>query len=166
VGEENKAMSLEFVFGAKDAISWWQEIDRAIVIFVYGLLAVRLAGRRIFARWAALDFIVSVVVGSNLSRALTGSAPLWGTLAASTVLLAVHWLLGQAAARMPWVSHLLEGRAIRLAPDGRLDDRRRKARSVSRADLEEALRDQGVERLEDIRDIVLEPSGKLTAMKR
>jgi len=55
------------------------------VIFAFGLALVRLAGRRVFVRWAALDIVVAVVVGSNLSRALTGTAPLGGTLAASTL---------------------------------------------------------------------------------
>ncbi|MGH8291183.1 MAG: hypothetical protein ACREV7_19635 [Steroidobacteraceae bacterium] len=40
----------------------------------------RLAGRRTFARWSALDMIVSIIMGSSLSRALTGAAPLGGTI--------------------------------------------------------------------------------------
>ncbi|HEX7711255.1 MAG TPA: YetF domain-containing protein [Sphingomonadaceae bacterium] len=159
-------MTLEAIFGTKDSITWAQECARALVIFVYGLAAVRLAGRRIFARWAALDFIVSVIVGSNLSRALTGSAPLWGTLAASTLLLAVHWLLSQAVARFSWASRVLEGLPVRLVSHGELDERLRKNRSVSQADLGEALRTRGVEDVRDTRDVVLEPSGKLTVIKR
>jgi uncharacterized membrane protein YcaP (DUF421 family) len=38
------------------------------------LAIVRFVGRRVFGEWAALDIIVSIVVGSNLSRALTGSS--------------------------------------------------------------------------------------------
>lgn len=159
-------MTLIDVFGTKDSLTWAQEIARALLIFVYGLVIVRVAGRRIFGKWAALDVIVSLIIGSNLSRALTGSAPLWGTLAASTVLIAVHWLLGHAAARYSWASQVLEGRAIRLAPAGELDDARRKAHAVSEADVGEALREQGVDRVEDVRDVVLEPSGKLIAIKR
>lgn len=159
-------MSLNALFGTGDSITWAQEIARALLIFIYGIVVVRLAGRRIFGKWAALDVIVSLIIGSNLSRALTGSAPLWGTLAASTVLMAVHWFLGHAVARFPWASRLLEGRPIPLASDGQLDERRRKAHSVSKADVGEALRRQGVEDVGDVRELVLEPSGKLTAIKR
>jgi uncharacterized membrane protein YcaP (DUF421 family) len=159
-------MSLDVLFGTKDSLTWAQEIARALLIFTYGLVIVRLAGRRIFGRWAALDVIVSLIIGSNLSRALTGSAPLWGTLAASTLLIALHGLLGHAVARFRWVSRVLEGHAIRLAPGGTLDEGRRKAHAVSEADLKEALRDRGLERMDDVSDVVLEPSGKLTALKR
>ena len=89
---------LEFVFGSTGHISWWQECVRAIAIFAYGLILVRLAGRRIFGRWAALDIVVAIIIGSNLSRALTGNAPFGGTLAACALLVALHWVLAQGVA--------------------------------------------------------------------
>jgi len=159
-------MSLEALFGTASTIIWWQEIARALLVFAYGLALVRLAGRRVFGRWAALDIIVSIVIGSSLSRAMTGNAPLWGTMAASAALMGVHWLLAQAVTRSSPMSRFLEGKAVRLAPGGVLDERRRRHHSVSDADLAEALREAGVERLEDIRDLVLEPSGKLIAIRR
>src|SRR5918911_703391 len=110
-------VAFDSVFGSDNHLAWWQECARAVVIFAYGLALVRLAGRRVFGKWAALDIIVSIVVGSNLSRALTGSAALWETLAATTLLMALHWALSHAAARSPRLSHLLEGRSIHLGRD-------------------------------------------------
>lgn len=88
-------MSPTYLFGPQGHPLWWQECARAALIFAYGLALVRIAGRRVFGKWSALDIIVSVIVGSNLSRALTGSAPLFGTLAATTLLMALHWVLAQ-----------------------------------------------------------------------
>src|SRR3954471_16791648 len=106
------------IFGSGSDLAWYQECARAAVIFVYGLALVRIAGRRVFGKWAALDIIVSIVVGSNLSRALTGGAALFGTLAATTLLMVLHWFLSHAAARSVRLSELLEGPAIGLAHDG------------------------------------------------
>ena len=92
---------LNAVFGETGRVDLAQECARAALVFLYGFAAVRLTGRRVFGKWAALDIIASIIIGSNLSRALTGSAPLWGTLAATSVLLALHWMLAQAAARSP-----------------------------------------------------------------
>src|SRR3954453_13507002 len=39
------------VFGAQGHLLWWQECMRAIVIFIYGLALVRMAGRRVFGKW-------------------------------------------------------------------------------------------------------------------
>ena len=80
------------IFGAMLDLSWVQECARAVLVFAYGLVLVRIAGRRVFGKWSALDIIVSIIVGSNLSRAMTGGAPLWGTLAATTLLMGLHRL--------------------------------------------------------------------------
>jgi uncharacterized membrane protein YcaP (DUF421 family) len=147
-------------------VSWLQECARATLIFVYGYAAVRLVGRRVFGKWAALDIIVSLVIGSNLSRTLTGNAPLWGTLAATTLLLAIHWLLAQLAARSPRLSHLIEGRPIHLAREGRPDLASLRRWSISEADVNEALRQRGLTALEDSHHLVLEPSGTMSVLRK
>ena len=157
---------LNDVFGPDKGISWEQECARAVLIFFYGLVLVRLAGRRVFGRWSAIDIVVSIIVGSNLSRALTGNAPLWGTLAATTALMLLHWALAQGAARVRWISRLLEGAPIRLAEAGEPDDRRLRRHGVSLADIHEALRDKGLEHVSETRLVNLEPSGKVTILKK
>ncbi len=158
--------TLNDIFGPDKGISWGQECARAILIFAYGLVVVRIAGRRVFGRWSAIDIVVSIIIGSNLSRALTGNAPLWGTLAGTTVLLALHWMLAQGAARMRWLSRLVEGAPIPLAERGEPDDRKMRRHGVSIADLHEALRDKGLEHVSQTRAINLEPSGKVTILKK
>ena len=155
----------EDVFGPTGHVSWWQECARAVLIFVYGLALVRLAGRRVFGRWAALDIVVAIVVGSNLSRALTGNAPLGGTLAATTLLMVLHWLMAQGVARSKRLSHLFEGSVIELARGGRHDHSQFLQHAISEGDLSEALRQAGIERVSETRLIALEPSGKITVLK-
>jgi uncharacterized membrane protein YcaP (DUF421 family) len=157
---------LHGVFGTGDDLSWYQECARAALIFAYGYAAVRLVGRRVFGKWAALDIIVSLVIGSNLSRALTGNAPLWGTLAATSVLLAIHWLLAQLAARSSRLSHLIEGEPVELAKSGQRRARELRRWSISEADVNEALRQRGHAGLEDSHDLVLEPSGSISLLRK
>lgn len=157
--------SLDAIFGADKGISWEQECARAVLIFAYGLVLVRVAGRRVFGRWSAIDIVISIIIGSNLSRALTGAAPLWGTLAATSLLMVLHWLIAQGAARFRPISRLVEGGPIRLAEAGQVDEASLKRYGVSAADLHEALRDNGVERVEDTRLVTLEASGTVTVLK-
>lgn len=154
------------VFGSGKDLSVAQECARAVLILAYGLLAVRIVGRRVFGEWSALDIVVSIVMGSNLSRALTGSAPLLGTLAATTVFLLLHWLLAYCAARFPAMSRLLEGRAITIYREGVHDHGARLRHLVSEADLDAALRQSGLTSVTDARQVTLEPSGKINVLKR
>lgn len=155
----------EAIFGRVGHLIWWQECDRALVVLFYGLVIVRIVGRRVFGKWAALDIVVSVIVGSNLSRALTGQASLGGTLAATTVLMVLHWLLAQAAARSVWLADILEGTPIELGRSGTVDQATLRRHSVSHRDLDEALRQSGVEHVGKTFRVVLETSGKITVLK-
>lgn len=152
------------IFGAGPHLSAGQECARAALILVFAIIAVRVAGRRLFGRWAAIDIVVSVIVGSNLSRALTGSAQLWETLLATAVLVALHWLAGMAISRWPSVSHILEGRPIVLGSGESPLDRRRQRHAVSHADLDEAARQAGIASIGAGDIIVLEPSGKISVL--
>lgn len=156
---------LSELFGPTGHVDTGQECARAVLIFAYGLFLVRIAGRRIFGKWAALDIIVSIIVGSNLSRALTGGAPIVGTLAATTLLMVLHWALAHLAALRPAISRLVEGRAVPLATGGELREKATKWHSVTQSDLEEALRKSGIEHVEQTRKLVLEPSGNITVLK-
>jgi uncharacterized membrane protein YcaP (DUF421 family) len=158
---------METLFGSPGHVNAWQECARAVLVFAYGLVLVRLAGRRVFSKWAAVDIIVSIIVGSNLSRTLTGSAPLWGTLAATTALMLLHWLLTHAAVRLPWLSRLVEGEAVPLGHGaGTIDAERLQRHNISAADVAEALRAAGLTELSQARGLVLEPSGKISVLKR
>ena len=156
---------MEAVFGSGPGLEWYQECARTALIFVYGLALVRVAGRRIFGKWSALDIVVSIIIGSNLSRTLTGSAPLWGTLAATTLLVGLHWVLARLVAASPGFSQLIEGRSIELARHGAPKGSVRQRYAVSEADLNEALRQSGVEEIAAARVVTLEPSGKITVLK-
>ena len=123
-------------------------------------------GRRIFGKWAALDIIVSIVAGSNLSRAITGSAELFPTLAATSLLVLVHRGLAVAAARWSFASFLVEGRPEVLARDGVVFHDLRLRHAVTQADLDEALRKVSVADAAETRAVTLEPSGTITVLKR
>ncbi len=146
-------------------MTWPQECARAVVVFVYGLVLIRAGGRRVFGQWSALDIVVAIVTGSNLSRAMTGNAALFGTLAATTLLIVVHGLLAEAAARSGMVARLLEGRAIELGRDGSLDAAALRRHAISTTDVDQALRQSGVEQVRQTRRIVLEPGGKISVLR-
>jgi uncharacterized membrane protein YcaP (DUF421 family) len=157
---------LHRVFGELGQVTAWQECARAVLVFAYGFAAVRLVGRRVFGKWAALDIVVSIIIGSNLSRALTGSAPLAGTLLATTLLLALHWLLAQTAARSKRLGRLIEGWPTPLVEHGRPDRAALLRWSVSESDLAEALRAHGLQNLSRVELMLLEPSGKISIVRR
>jgi len=160
---------LETIFGGLRDLGIAQECARAVLVFFYGLVMLRLSGRRTFAQMSAVDLIISIIVGSNLSRAMTGGVPFWGTLAAVAVLVALHLLLAGIVARSSRLSHLIEGGPVVLAEDGAIREGARLRCKISLSDLAESLREHGLDGLGElgkVRKLVLEPSGKISVIRR
>jgi uncharacterized membrane protein YcaP (DUF421 family) len=147
-------------------ISAGQMALRAVLIFLLGMIIVRFAATRAFGKWSALDIILAVVVGSNLGRAMTGSAPFIPTLVATIVLVALHGILATASARWSWLSALTKGRSVVLVEDGVINHDRMRRAGIGEGDLRMALRAEGHEGLDDVQTISLERNGDITIITR
>ena len=159
-------MSWTELIGHKGDILWWEMSIRAVLIFIFGLVLIRLFGRRAFGKQNPLDIVVAIIVGSSLSRALTGNAPFIPTLIAMVVLVWLFWVLEHAAARWHWLGRLAKGDPIWLARDHRLDRSAMKRWGVTEGDICEAARNSGVAELDAITEAVLERSGKVSILSR
>jgi uncharacterized membrane protein YcaP (DUF421 family) len=146
----------------KSSLSWWQESDRAVIIFFAGLALIRLSGMRTFSRFSPLDTVVTVIIGSNLSRALTGNAPFLPTLAASLAFVVLHRMLAQLALHLPWLGVALKGSPKTLVVDGEPQARAMRQEAITAHDLEEALRLKGLARMDEVRSAVLERNGAIS----
>jgi uncharacterized membrane protein YcaP (DUF421 family) len=153
------------LFGVENHLTLFQECARAVLIFSYGLLLLRLSGRRTFGHWSALDVILSIIIGSALGRAMTGSASLPGTMAAAAVMSALHVVVAHSTVRSQMLSRVIEGHAVTLVNFGQVDRDACRRHMISQSDLEGALRQEGLDGLDNVKRMTLEPSGKLCIIK-
>lgn len=152
----------EHLGGIKGELTWWQMSIRAVVVFAYGLVLVRFPGQRIFGKSTAFDIVLAVLVGSSLSRALTGNAPFAATLAATTAIVLIHWLVAHLATRWHVLGWLVKGAVVQVVVDGRVDWRRMHRHGLTEGDLQEAMRAAGLDRLEKVGAAYLERNGRLS----
>ena len=159
---------MEEVFGTLHHVTLLQECARAALVFAFGFLILRLSGRRTFGKWSALDFMISIIIGSSLARVITGEAPIDGTFSAVAVMVAMHLGLAWGVAHSEGMSNLIEGRTVVLSNGARVDEKIRKAHLVSNIDIAEAIRGECLDGLNDLsktKCLHLEPSGKISVVK-
>lgn len=140
---------------------------RAVVIYLSAVVLVRIGQKRFMGKNTAFDMILGIILGSVLSRAITGNAPFVPTLAAGAVLVGLHWLFSVISFHSHLFGSFIKGGERLLIKDGEiLWDNMRKSH-LSRKDLEMALRSTG--RVTDAAGVKLahfERSGDISVILR
>lgn len=139
---------------------------RALLLFFYGVLCMRIAGRRSFSSLTPFDIFIAIVVGSNISRVMTGDIPVLGALAATMVVVILHRVMAMATMRSNWLARFVKGKPDILVRDGVIDESALRRHGVSHDDLAEALRVKGMEKPEDARLVTFERGGKISVIAR
>jgi uncharacterized membrane protein YcaP (DUF421 family) len=149
-----------------DELSTLQVCLRACAVFLILIGYVRFGKKRFLGQATAFDAILVIVIGSVASRAISGTAPFVPSLAATFVLIAVHWLISFFTVNSPTLSYLVKGHDTVLIKNGRIDHKALRNAHMSMDDLSEDLRQNGVEDARDAKEARLERSGKLSVIKK
>ncbi len=149
-----------------DPITWWQMSVRACIIFTWAVILYRALPRRAFGSTAMPDVVVAVILGSSLSRALTGNAPLVPAVVATAVFAVLYSLLAWLSRRFEPLSRLVKGRPILVIRDGALDRRAMRKAELGEHDVEEYLRLHGLTNPDRVAQGFLERNGKFSVIKK
>ena len=117
-----------------------QIVLRTALVYVSTLIIVRLGSKRFLAEATAFDVIVGIMLGSVMSRAISGSAPFFPTLLAGIALLGLHWLFGVVAYHTSWFGAWIKGERVLLIKDGEIQRDGMRRSSITSDDLKQALR--------------------------
>ena len=123
-----------------EKLTVWHMTLRAIVVYVVGIVLVRLGEKRFLGKNTAFDVLLAIILGSVVSRAVTGSSEFVPTLAAGFVLVGMHWLLAAVAFRSDRFGTLIKGRERTLIRDGEIQWDEMRGAHISKDDLLGALR--------------------------
>lgn len=138
---------------------------RAVIVYVLALIMVRLGKKRFLGKATAFDIILGIMLGSIISRAITGNSPFFPTLLAAAVLIAMHWLFTGIALRSHRFGTMIKGHPRLLVRDGKVDWQEMRAAHLTEHDLWEDLRQHGVTDLAQVAEARLERNGGISICK-
>ncbi len=158
--------TFRLVIGPDDGATLGQLCARAIVLFIFGIGCIRIAGRRTFAQYSPLDIIVAVVVGSNIGRVMAGKAAFFPVLAATLTVVVLHRLVAAASVRWRFVARLVNRQPTVLIVDGEVQQAALRRADLSREDLLEGLRMKQIDDPRNVAKATLEAGGKISVIPR
>lgn len=148
-------------------VPWPQLVLRAVLVYVFLLIGLRVSGRRQFAQVTPFDLILLLIISNAVQNAMNGGDNSFtaGAILAAT-LIVCNWLMGLAAVRWKWLETLVDGKPTVLLRDGKINHANMDREQITHAELMAALRNSGCRRVADVEYAVLEASGRISVVPR
>ena len=157
---------MEKVFGSL-SMPWWAFLLRACAVYAVLLVMVRLAGKRSMGQFTPFDMILVILLGNAVQNSLIGKDDsLHGGLLLAGTLIALNTLVGYLTSRFRAFEVLVEGKPVKIAETGKVDEAVLRREMVTLADFEQAMRQAGLEDRADILQAWIETDGDITILPK
>lgn len=123
-----------------DELGVGEMVLRALLVFPVAIVFVRVGAKRFLGELSAFDLVVAIMLGSILSRAITGNSPFLPTLAAGLALVLLHRMLAKFAVTHQHIGAWIKGRERLLVEEGEIRWKEMRESGIGEADLMAALR--------------------------
>ncbi|HEY3270517.1 MAG TPA: YetF domain-containing protein [Geothrix sp.] len=146
---------------------WWEFVLRALLVYGFLLVGLRLTGKRQVGQLAPFDFVMLLVLSNAVQNSMNaGDNTVLGGFILVTTLLALNALMGWWTWRSKRAETLLEGRPQILVHNGVLDEAMLASERITRHELMAAVRQAGVSDVADIRVAILETNGRINVIAK
>ena len=147
--------------------SYLDLILRAVAVYVFLVVVLRVAGRRELGQMTSFDLVLLLVLSNAVQNSINaGDNSLVGGLVSAITLVMVNWLVGYAVYHVPLLERLVQGSPTRIVTDGKVHVGALRRERITLQELRSALRKQGVMSISECKRVILEPDGTLSAVKK
>ena len=140
-----------------------EKVLRTLVVYVFLLVGLRLAGKRELGQLNAFDLVVLLLLSNTVQNAIIGNDnSLVGGLIGAVVLLALNYLIVRFLYTHRRLDRLVEGNPDILIRNGHVLKKHLDRELITVEELAAAARRQGIEKLEEVQVCRIEVGGALT----
>jgi uncharacterized membrane protein YcaP (DUF421 family) len=143
-----------------------QIVLRTGVIYLLVLLGVRLSGKREVGQMTPFDLTLLLLLSNSVQNAMTGpDTSLTGGAVAAGTLLILNYLIAEVAGTNRRFRRLIQGQPSLLVHDGKVIESHMAREHVSMDELHCALREHGINSIDQVALSVLEVDGSISCLK-
>jgi len=140
-----------------------EKILRPILVYIFLVIVLRLAGKRELAQLNPFDLVVLLTLSNTVQNAIIGDDnSVTGGLIGAATLLAVNYLFVRFLYSHPGVDTVVEGKSDVLIENGKLLNEKLRKDLITLPELEAAAHRQGFGSLDDVDRANIEPGGTIT----
>lgn len=140
-------------------------VVRSLCVYLFMVIAIRVFGKNQLSQLNAGDVVLLLLISNAVQNAMVGpDTSLQGGLIAALVLFAANFTLKRLMFANRSFSTFMEADPVILIRDGVIDQKALNDVKITRDELDEAIREHGVEKVEDVKLSVLEVDGNISVI--
>jgi uncharacterized membrane protein YcaP (DUF421 family) len=144
-----------------------EKIIRPVIVYIFLVAALRLAGKRELAQLNPLDLVVLLTLSNAVQNAIIGNDnSVTGGILGAVALLTANGLASNGFYHHPWLDRVVGGTPTTLIEDGKILRNNLARELITEDELVAVCRKQGVERLSEVETAILETSGTISVFTR
>ncbi|MDR7535117.1 MAG: DUF421 domain-containing protein [Armatimonadota bacterium] len=148
-------------------VSVAEKIIRALLVYLFLVIILRVGGRRELAQMNAFDLVVLLTISNTVQNAIIGNDDsLFGGIIGATTLVLANLVVVRFLYRHPALDRKIEGEPVWLVRNGGIIEEHLRREMITEDELLAAVRRQGVPSIEDCDQVILETSGTITVIPR
>jgi uncharacterized membrane protein YcaP (DUF421 family) len=139
-----------------------EKIVRPIVVYLFLVTGLRLAGKRELAQLNPFDLVVLLTLSNAVQNAIIGedNSITGGVIGATTLLIVNHWVVRYLYGHER-INRLVEGKSDVLIENGVVNTARLKQELITLSEFESAAHKEGFGSLDEVERAILEPGGTI-----
>lgn len=140
-------------------------IIRCIGVYLFMVLAIRFFGKKELSQLSTTDLVFIVLISNSVQNSMVGSnSSLSGGLVAASVLFSLNFIMKLVMYRSPTIKNMIEGKPVILIYHGKIDIAHLHQESISIDELEEAIREHGIDSYKNVKLAILEVDGNISVI--
>ncbi|MBL1220898.1 DUF421 domain-containing protein [Chryseobacterium sp. L7] len=140
---------------------------RSLCVYLFMVIAIRLFGKNQLSQLNAGDVVLLLLISNAVQNAMVGQdTSLQGGLIAALVLFAANFILKRLMFSNRKFETFMEEDPVILIRDGVIDQPALNRVKITKDELEEAIREHGVEKIKDVKLSILEVDGNISVVSQ
>jgi uncharacterized membrane protein YcaP (DUF421 family) len=138
---------------------------RAIAVYAFIIIAIRIFGKKELAQLSVIDLVFILLISNAVQNAMVGpDTSLPGGLTAALALFIVNFILKKVLFKNEKLSNLLQGQAVLLIYNGKVQSENMHNAEITLFELEAAVREHGVKDIQSVDLAMLEVDGNISVV--
>lgn len=138
---------------------------KTTIIYFFLVIGLRILGKRELGQMNIYDLVLIIVLANAVQNAMVGDdTTVVGGITAATTLLVLNRVFTLAMLHSKRLEHVMVGEPVVILNDGKLIDARMRHEGVTEEQVLAALREHGLERLDQAHMCILEVDGTISVV--